>query len=124
MQSTNNQIKYDSTFNKTSLGAFTNNELNVLMIILSLMTKENMNKHCYKIEISFSEIRKMLGSPNLHISRIIKIYDSLSNIKCDFYNEHGIVTKDTLFSEYKLSSNKKIVTITLSKSLSDKFIVM
>lgn len=124
MQSTNNQIKYDSTFNKTSLGAFTNNELNVLMIILSLITKENMNKHCYEIEISFSELRKMLDSPNLHTSRIIKIYDSLSNIKCDFYNEHGIVTKDTLFSEYKLSSNKKIITITLSKSLSDKFIVM
>lgn len=114
-----NMVKYDNTFNKTSLSVLTKVQADILMSVLSRMGKEKDEKDRYIATFTFPEIREMVGSPNLHTSRIKKVYDALLDTKFEFFknNEYH---KGNLFSKYVLSDNRHEATITLSIDLTEK----
>lgn len=115
----NKLIKYDNTFNKTSLTLFTKVQSDVLISILSRMcqsqSKDNSN---YKAVVSFKEIREMTGSKNLHTSKIKLALDKILDTKVEFYRNNRFV-KANLFSHYEVNT-KDTVEIVLTDYMSEK----
>ena len=126
MDSTQNAIvKYDNTFNKTSLTFFSKVETDVLFSVLSYMTNENNKdeKERYSRDFTFAEIRKLTGSKKLHTSRIKKALDSLlsSNVEYFMINENGVreFVSANLFSHYKVNEYGA-AEIVLTSHMSEK----
>ena len=118
-------VKYDNTFNKTSLTFFSKVETDVLFSILSYMTNDNKKDEDgrYSRDFTFSEIRKLTGSKKLHTSRIKKALDSLlaSNVEYVVVNENGVreFVKANLFSHYKVNEYGA-AEIVLTSHMSEK----
>lgn len=118
-------IKYDNSFNKTSLSVLSEVQADILMSVLNKMgtsVREDFHGNpCYVARYKFKEIRNMIGSKNMDAKVIKKVFDDLLNTKVEFY-EDGIYTKANLFSKYSLT-NKSTAEIVLSNELTKKMIV-
>lgn len=113
-------LKYDNTFNKTSLSLLTKVQSNVLISILSCMKTLDDN-NCYTASFTFKDIREITGMKDLYASRIKKVFDELLDTKVEFYDANtDIYIKGHLFSHYQLINNKSEVSITLTKILTNK----
>lgn len=118
-------VKYDNSFNKTSLSVLTEVQSEILMSVLERMgnkvSKDIHGNECYVAKYKFNEIRDMIDSKNMHAHRIKKVFDDLLNTKVEFFAD-GIYTKASLFSSYSLT-DKSTAEIVLSSQLTKKLIV-
>lgn len=121
----NRIIKYDNSFNKTSLSVLTEVQSDILMSVLERMGKEvSQDVHgndCYVAKYQFKEIRDMIDSKNMQAKRIKKVFDDLLNTKVELY-ENGIYTKANLFSSYSLT-DRSTAEIVLSSELTNKLLI-
>lgn len=124
MQNQNLIVKYDNSFNKTSLSLLTKVQSNVLMSVLQRMGKEfEKDKHgndCYVAKYTFEEIRLMTNSKSLQTKKIKEIFDQLLDTKVEIF-EDSRYTKANLFSHYTLT-DRSTAKITLSSALTNKLI--
>jgi|GEM_PF-3845857 len=119
MKNNKNIVKYDNSFNRTSLTLFTKVQSDVLISVLSHMHKSSSKyNNKYATVFSFSEIREMTGSKNLHTSKIKKALDALLDTKVEYYKD-GSFTKANLFSHYKVNEDGK-AEIVLTDYMSEK----
>lgn len=120
----NKIVKYDNSFNKTSLSVLTEVQSDILMSVLERMgnkiSKDIHGNNCYVARYKFKEIREMINSKNMHAHRVKKVFDDLLNTKVEMY-EDGIYTKANLFSSYSLT-DRSTAEITLSSQLTQKMI--
>lgn len=118
-------VKYDNSFNKTSLSLLTKVQSSILMAVLQRMGKEvkqdERGNECYVASYSFNEIREMISSPSLQSNQIKKIFDQLLDTKVEIF-EADRYTKANLFSHYTLT-HKSRAEITLSSELTKKLII-
>lgn len=115
-------VKYDNSFNKTSLSVLTQVQSNILMAVLEKMGKElsideDGNK-CYIAKYEFKEIRDLIESKNMDAKRIKIVFDELLNTQVEFF-ENNRYTKANLFSRYTLT-NRSTAEIVLSSNLTSK----
>ena len=91
MQNQNLIVKYDNSFNKTSLSLLTKVQSNVLMSVLQRMGKEfEKDKHgndCYVAKYTFEEIRLMTNSKSLQTKKIKEIFDQLLDTKVEIFED-------------------------------------
>lgn len=120
MDKPNKIIKYDNTFNKTSLSLLTKVESNILISVLSKMGSEKNDNGCYVARFSFRDLRETSGA-NIQHYRIKKVFDTLLETKVEFFNNHSY-EKGNLFSHYAISEDKKEAEIILTKNMTDKLI--
>lgn len=114
-------IKYDNSFNKTSLSLLTKVQSDILMSVLSaIRPKKDESDIIYYAEFSFSELRELVNSPNMHASRIKEVFDDLLNTQVEIFNDDKYI-KANLFSHYELTS-KNEAKIILSREMSNKLI--
>ena len=113
-------VKYDNTFNKTSLSLFTKVQADILLTVLSRMSEEVNKDGCCIAKFSFNEIRKMVNAKNLHTYRIKEAFDALLDTKVEFYTD-STYEKGNLFSHY-IITNKKEAEIVLTKAMTNKII--
>lgn len=121
----NSIVKYDNSFNKTSLSLLTKVQSDILMAVLQRMGKEvkkNENGNdCYVASYSFNEIRNMTNNLSLKSKRIKEMFDELLDTKVEIF-EGDRYTKANLFSHYTLTG-KSVAEITLSSELTKKLII-
>lgn len=120
MNDDNKIVKYDNTFNKTSLTVFSKVEANVLMSVLSCMDEKftKIGESRYSAVFEFSEIRELTNAKSLHTSRIKKALDALLDTKIEFYR-NGSHVKGNLFSHYEVNMNGQ-AEIELTTYMSEK----
>lgn len=118
-------VRYDNSFNKTSLNVLTEVQSDILMAVLermgNKMSKDSDGNDCYLAKYEFKEIREMIDSKNMHAYKIKKVFDALLDTKVEFF-EDGKYTKGNLFSHYTLTG-KSTVEIVISNQLTKKLIV-
>lgn len=118
-------VRYDNSFNKTSLNVLTEVQSDILMAVLermgNKMSKDSDGNDCYLAKYEFKEIREMIDSKNMHSYKIKKVFDALLDTKVEFF-EDGKYTKGNLFSHYTLTG-KSTVEIVISNQLTKKLIV-
>lgn len=115
-----NIIKYDNTFNKTSLSLLTKVQSDTLLSVLANMGKESNEEDCYVAVFTFKEIRQMIGAENMQLYRIKKVFDTLLDTKVEFFSD-DVYEKGNLFSHYSITG-KKQAKIVLTKSMTNKLI--
>lgn len=118
-------VKYDNTFNKTSLSVLTKIQSDILMSVLEKMGKEveideDGNK-CYIARYEFKEIRDLIDSKNMQAHKIKKVFDELLNTQVEFFGD-GIYTKANLFSSYSLT-DRSTAEIVLSSQMTSKMVL-
>lgn len=117
-------VKYDNSFNKTSLNVLTEVQSDILMAVLNRMGKEVRKdihgNDCYVAKYEFNEIRDMIDSKFIQAKRIKKVFDDLLDTKVEFHAD-GVYTKANLFSHYSLT-DKSTAEIVLSSELTKKLI--
>lgn len=121
MDKPNKIIKYDNTFNKTSLSLLTKVESDILISVLSKMGSEKNANGCYVARFSFRDLRETSGATNMQHYRIKKVFDTLLETKVEFFNKNSY-EKGNLFSHYAISEDNKEAEITLTKNMTDKLI--
>ena len=118
-------VRYDNTFNKTSLSVLTKIQSDILMSVLEKMGKEveidEKGNRCYIARYEFKEIRDLIDSKNMQAHKIKKVFDELLNTKVEFFGD-GIYTKANLFSSYSLT-NRSTAEIVLSSQLTSKMVI-
>lgn len=125
MEVMNNKIvKYDNSFNKTSLSVLTEIQSDILMAVLEKMGKEvefdSEGNRCYIARYKFRDIRNLIDSKSLQAKRIKAVFDSLLKTQVEIF-EDGIYTKANLFSSYSLTDTST-AEIVLSSALTKKLI--
>lgn len=114
-------VKYDNTFNKTSLSLLTKVQSDILIAVLAQMGKESMDsEERYVASFTFKEIREMIGSKNLQLHRIKQVFDTLLDTKVEFF-ANDTYEKGNLFSHYSISNNG-MAEIVLTKNLTEKLL--
>lgn len=117
----NQIVKYDNSFNKTSLSLLTKVQSDILMSVLSaIRPMKTEDGIVYLAEFSFKGLRDLINSPNMHTSRIKLIFDDLLNTQVEIFEKDRYI-KANLFSHYELS-NDNVAKIILSREMSNKFI--
>lgn len=117
----NKIVKYDNTFNKTTLSFLTKVESDILIAVLSNMGKEVSENGCYISTFVFKDIREIIDSKNIQLYRIKKVFDTLLETKVEFFTEKTY-EKGNLFSHYTISEDEKEVEIVLTKHMTDKLL--
>ena len=112
-------VRYDNTFNQTSLTLFTKVQTNVLFAILSYMSGQApQNATEYKASFKFSEIRERVGDKNLHTSKIKSALDKLLDTQIAYYVDNEFI-KANVFSHYKVNDNNE-AEIALTSYMGEK----
>lgn len=113
-------VKYDNTFNKTSLSLLTKVQADVLLSVLAQMGKDSTEEDCYVATFTFKEVRQMIGAEHMQLYRIKQVFDTLLDTKVEFFTD-DTYEKGNLFSHYSITGTKE-ARIVLTRNLTDKLI--
>lgn len=117
-------VKYDNSFNKTSLNVLTKVQTNVLLAVFSRMSeslRESSIEDDCVAQFSFSELRELTGSKNIKIEVIKKSLDAILDTKVEYFIDNNY-TKANLFSDYTINEKGNAV-ITLTGNMKNKLII-
>ena len=113
-------VKYDNTFNKTSLSLLTKVQSDVLLTVLGSMGQDSNEDGCYVAHFTFKEIRGMIGSEHIQAKRIKQTFDTLLDTKVEFFTD-DTYEKGNLFSHYSITGSSS-AQIVLTKNMTNKLI--
>lgn len=91
-----------------------------MSVLSAIRPKKSNDGIFYSAEFTFSELRELVNSPNMHASRIKEVFDDLLNTQVEIFDEDRYI-KANLFSHYELTS-KNEAKIILSREMSSKLI--
>lgn len=103
-------VQYHNDLNTLQIGGFTEKEMDIFFAICLKLK----NKELKEVELSFSEIQKLIQYPSRNLNRLIKDLESTYDkmLKLDFRLEDlDRIVKFTLFNRYMIDKKQKIVSI-------------
>lgn len=118
-------VRYDNSFNKTSLSILTEIQSDILMAVLEKMGKDLVldddGNQCYVARYKFKEIREKINSPHMQAKKIKEVFDLLLKVEVEIF-EDGEIFKSNLFTDYLLI-DRSTVEIILSSKLTKKLFI-
>ncbi|MGL4998217.1 MAG: replication initiation protein [Cetobacterium sp.] len=107
----NEIVKYDNNMNSVAFGKFKEKELD-LFFSICFKVRDIGTK---KVELSFSELKKLSNYSNRNLNRFIKdlsnTYDKMLGLNIKIMHSELSFTKFNLFSEYTVNAEEKTITI-------------